>query len=248
MAGLCEGGNEPSGSLKAIFLRYGVVGARISLGEHRHRRSSSRSSSTGNKEKCLSQLVQLPRFLHESLSSVRPVYVIDVYKLTPSNGPKERCRRARDLTVASDNLSAIEFRPGSKYGLYFPASCECFDCEPITDYRRYSRNSPVSILLHGVKFGDLGKYGESIFYLVFLQNLTISRLRDFGLDTEVQLQYRIAMYYKIHFQCLERKSFSAICQSLYCGKLRSTPHDVIGAKRKKPNIIAVSKRQSFNLG
>ncbi|KAJ4426677.1 hypothetical protein ANN_26475 [Periplaneta americana] len=58
------------------------------------------------------QLVQLPRFLHESLSSVRPVYVIDVYKLTPSNGPKERSRRARDLTVASDNLSAIEFRPG----------------------------------------------------------------------------------------------------------------------------------------
>ncbi|KAJ4446995.1 hypothetical protein ANN_08983 [Periplaneta americana] len=43
---------------------------------------------------------------------VRPVYVIDVYKLTPSNGPKERSRRARDLTVASDNLSAIEFRPG----------------------------------------------------------------------------------------------------------------------------------------
>ncbi|KAJ4428776.1 hypothetical protein ANN_25769 [Periplaneta americana] len=57
-------------------------------------------------------LVQLPRFLRESLSSVRPVYVIDVYKLTPSNGPKERSRRARDLTVASDNLSAIEFRPG----------------------------------------------------------------------------------------------------------------------------------------
>ncbi|KAJ4446805.1 hypothetical protein ANN_13503 [Periplaneta americana] len=56
-------------------------------------------------------LVQLPRFLHESLSSVRPVYVIDVYKLTPSNGPKERSRRARHLTVASDNLSAIEFRP-----------------------------------------------------------------------------------------------------------------------------------------
>ncbi|KAJ4429767.1 hypothetical protein ANN_21971 [Periplaneta americana] len=43
---------------------------------------------------------------------VRPVYVIDVYKLTPSNGPKERSRRARDLTVALDNLSAIEFRPG----------------------------------------------------------------------------------------------------------------------------------------
>ncbi|KAJ4433999.1 hypothetical protein ANN_16318 [Periplaneta americana] len=42
----------------------------------------------------------------------RPVYVIDVYKLTPSNGPKERSRRVRDLTVASDNLSAIEFRPG----------------------------------------------------------------------------------------------------------------------------------------
>ncbi|KAJ4452297.1 hypothetical protein ANN_03817 [Periplaneta americana] len=60
MAGLCKGGNEPPGSLKAI----------------------------------------------------RPVYVIDVYKLTPSNGPKERSRRARDLTVASDNLSAIEFRPG----------------------------------------------------------------------------------------------------------------------------------------
>ncbi|KAJ4426429.1 hypothetical protein ANN_27243 [Periplaneta americana] len=58
------------------------------------------------------ELVQLPRFLHESPSSVRPVYVIDVYKLTPSNGPKERSRRARDLTVASDNLSAIEFRPG----------------------------------------------------------------------------------------------------------------------------------------
>ncbi|KAJ4436734.1 hypothetical protein ANN_16866 [Periplaneta americana] len=38
--------------------------------------------------------------------------LIDVYKLTPSNGPKERSRRARDLTVASDNLSAIEFRPG----------------------------------------------------------------------------------------------------------------------------------------
>ncbi|KAJ4434709.1 hypothetical protein ANN_23277 [Periplaneta americana] len=58
------------------------------------------------------ELVQLPRFLHESLSSVRPVYVISVYKLTPSNGPKERSRRARDLTVASDNLSAIECRPG----------------------------------------------------------------------------------------------------------------------------------------
>ncbi|KAJ4429631.1 hypothetical protein ANN_21832 [Periplaneta americana] len=43
---------------------------------------------------------------------LRPVYVIDVHKLTPSNGPKERSRRARDLTVASDNLSAIEFRPG----------------------------------------------------------------------------------------------------------------------------------------
>ncbi|KAJ4434658.1 hypothetical protein ANN_23223 [Periplaneta americana] len=42
------------------------------------------------------------------------VYVIDVYKLTPSNGPKERSRRARDLTVASDNLSAIEFRPDSE--------------------------------------------------------------------------------------------------------------------------------------
>ncbi|KAJ4426700.1 hypothetical protein ANN_26498 [Periplaneta americana] len=61
MAGLCEGGNDPSGSLNDIF---------------------------------------------------RPAYVIDVYKLTPSNGPKERSRRARDLTVASDNLSAIEFRPG----------------------------------------------------------------------------------------------------------------------------------------
>ncbi|KAJ4439034.1 hypothetical protein ANN_14990 [Periplaneta americana] len=61
-------------------------------------------------------LVQLPRFLHESLSSVRPVYVIDVYKLTPSNGPKERSRRARDLTAASDNLSAIEFRPGPRVG------------------------------------------------------------------------------------------------------------------------------------
>ncbi|KAJ4430851.1 hypothetical protein ANN_19442 [Periplaneta americana] len=47
-----------------------------------------------------------------SYVQVRPVYVIDVYKLTPSNGPKERSRRARDLTVASDNLSAIEFRPG----------------------------------------------------------------------------------------------------------------------------------------
>ncbi|KAJ4432514.1 hypothetical protein ANN_21134 [Periplaneta americana] len=47
-----------------------------------------------------------------SLKAIRPVYVIDVYKLTPSNGPKERSRRARDLTVASDNLSAIEFRPG----------------------------------------------------------------------------------------------------------------------------------------
>ncbi|KAJ4448787.1 hypothetical protein ANN_00178 [Periplaneta americana] len=45
-------------------------------------------------------------------TKVRPVYVIDVYKLTPSNDPKERSRRARDLTVASDNLSAIEFRPG----------------------------------------------------------------------------------------------------------------------------------------
>ncbi|KAJ4429580.1 hypothetical protein ANN_21750 [Periplaneta americana] len=45
-------------------------------------------------------------------TQLRPVYVIDVYKLTPSNGPKERSRRARDLTVASDNLSAIEFRPG----------------------------------------------------------------------------------------------------------------------------------------
>ncbi|KAJ4435405.1 hypothetical protein ANN_18020 [Periplaneta americana] len=44
--------------------------------------------------------------------AIRPVYVIDVYKLMPSNGPKERSRRARDLTVASDNLSAIEFRPG----------------------------------------------------------------------------------------------------------------------------------------
>ncbi|KAJ4428294.1 hypothetical protein ANN_24312 [Periplaneta americana] len=43
---------------------------------------------------------------------IRPVYVIDVYKLTPSNGPKERSRMARDLTIASDNLSAIEFRPG----------------------------------------------------------------------------------------------------------------------------------------
>ncbi|KAJ4434513.1 hypothetical protein ANN_23075 [Periplaneta americana] len=61
MIGLCEGGNEALGSLKAI---------------------------------------------------IRPVYVIDVYKLTPSNGPKERSRRARDLTVASDNLSAIEYRPG----------------------------------------------------------------------------------------------------------------------------------------
>ncbi|KAJ4447176.1 hypothetical protein ANN_09177 [Periplaneta americana] len=48
----------------------------------------------------------------EYLPILRPVYVIDVYKLTPSNGPKERSRRARDLTVASDNLSAIEFRPG----------------------------------------------------------------------------------------------------------------------------------------
>ncbi|KAJ4447267.1 hypothetical protein ANN_09271 [Periplaneta americana] len=72
------------------------------------------------------KLVQLPRFLHESLSSVRPVYVIDVYKLTPSNGPKERSRRARDLTVASDNLSAIEFRPVCRIGTsrrkYLPPS------------------------------------------------------------------------------------------------------------------------------
>ncbi|KAJ4450692.1 hypothetical protein ANN_02121 [Periplaneta americana] len=45
---------------------------------------------------------------------VRPVYVIDVYKLTPSNDPKERSRRARDLTVASDNPSAIEFVQGGK--------------------------------------------------------------------------------------------------------------------------------------
>ncbi|KAJ4428857.1 hypothetical protein ANN_25850 [Periplaneta americana] len=43
---------------------------------------------------------------------------------------------------------------------------------------------------------------------------------------EVQLQYRIAMYYKIHSQCLKRKSYSVICQSLYCRKLRSTSHDV----------------------
>ncbi|KAJ4434948.1 hypothetical protein ANN_23520 [Periplaneta americana] len=33
--------------------------------------------------------------------------------------------------------------------------------------------------------------------------------------TEVQLQYRIAMYYKIHFQCLKRKSFSVICQTQF---------------------------------
>ncbi|KAJ4426412.1 hypothetical protein ANN_27226 [Periplaneta americana] len=55
--------------------------------------------------------------------------------------------------------------------------------------------------------------------------------------SEVQLQYRIAMYNKIHFQCLKRKYFSDICQTqlysqLYCEMLRSTSHDVIGAKRK----------------
>ncbi|KAJ4451098.1 hypothetical protein ANN_02537 [Periplaneta americana] len=81
MAGLCEGGNEPPGSLKASKCNRRL------------------------KHRCLSGKM-------ENITVVRPVYVIDVYKLTPSNGPKERSRRARDLTVASDNLSAIEFRPG----------------------------------------------------------------------------------------------------------------------------------------
>ncbi|KAJ4443615.1 hypothetical protein ANN_05289 [Periplaneta americana] len=38
----------------------------------------------------------------------RPLQFIQcMWLLTPSNGPKERSPRARDLTVASDNLSAI---------------------------------------------------------------------------------------------------------------------------------------------
>ncbi|KAJ4433629.1 hypothetical protein ANN_15939 [Periplaneta americana] len=77
-------------------------------GEDKNKRNERTRRMQGEQRQWL---VQLPRFLHESLSSVRPVYVIDVYKLTPSNGPKERSRRARDLTAASDNLSAIEFRP-----------------------------------------------------------------------------------------------------------------------------------------
>ncbi|KAJ4437035.1 hypothetical protein ANN_17169, partial [Periplaneta americana] len=76
----------------------------------------------------------LPRFLHESLSSVRPVYVIDVYKLTPSNGPKERSRRARDLTVALDNLIAIEFRPGDFF----------FNVEPVIRNEATHRKISVS--------------------------------------------------------------------------------------------------------
>ncbi|KAJ4434521.1 hypothetical protein ANN_23083 [Periplaneta americana] len=58
---------------------------------------------------------------------LRPVYVIDVYKLTPSNGPKERSRRARDLTVASDNLSAIEFRPAQN-GFTLKRECGLGPC------------------------------------------------------------------------------------------------------------------------
>ncbi|KAJ4436822.1 hypothetical protein ANN_16954 [Periplaneta americana] len=67
-----------------------------------------------------------------SLKAIRPVYVINVYKLTPSNGPKERSRRARDLTVASDNLSAIEFRP-EHFGIQFIA-LNCTQVIQIADY------------------------------------------------------------------------------------------------------------------
>ncbi|KAJ4427457.1 hypothetical protein ANN_25102 [Periplaneta americana] len=73
--------------------------------------------------------------------NVRPVYVIDVYKLTPSNGPKERSRRARDLTVASDNLSAIEFRPGDFF----------FNVEPVIRNEATHRKIIMSRSKSGVK-------------------------------------------------------------------------------------------------
>ncbi|KAJ4450387.1 hypothetical protein ANN_01808, partial [Periplaneta americana] len=81
---------------------------------------------------------------------VRPVYVIDVYKLTPSNGPKERSRRARDLTVASDNLSAIEFRPGDFF----------FNVEPVIRNEASHRKIVFRVTLHilystGQKFAML---------------------------------------------------------------------------------------------
>jgi hypothetical protein len=38
----------------------------------------------------------ISQFLLELLSSARPVYVVDVYKLPPSNGPKGRNCRVQD--------------------------------------------------------------------------------------------------------------------------------------------------------
>ncbi|KAJ4450622.1 hypothetical protein ANN_02050 [Periplaneta americana] len=179
MAGLCEGGNEPPGSLKAIYklfydaLSTAVVSQQedrdityalfcsvlcimeqvlfdeiliLSVEENPHvydnRRASykdekmeentwlsiaaSMNTDPGNEFQSLGRAIvkedeyEEVRWDDDQLViardyediEFRPVYVIDVYKLTPSNGPKERSRRARDLTVASDNLSAIEFRPG----------------------------------------------------------------------------------------------------------------------------------------
>ncbi|KAJ4436664.1 hypothetical protein ANN_16795 [Periplaneta americana] len=164
MAGLCEGGNEPPGSLKAstsfcfnALLRSGVNRAHLSGELHmavlmphpKYGRLAPLSfppsfaipSLSSNPKDIKYPAIWYPsvrkasfifsdgtqasrRFLmfaithshswsnchdfHESLSSGRPVYVIDVYKLRPSNGSKERSRRARDLTVV-DNLSAKNF-------------------------------------------------------------------------------------------------------------------------------------------
>jgi hypothetical protein len=57
-----------------------------------------------------SYVAESPRFLLESLSSARPVYVVDVYKLPPSSGPKGRNRRAQDRV----NVQAKEYHRNAR--------------------------------------------------------------------------------------------------------------------------------------
>ncbi|KAJ4429904.1 hypothetical protein ANN_22108 [Periplaneta americana] len=71
---------------------------------------------------------------------------------------------------------------------------------------------------------DLNTQEEAIIYVAG----GFRTIKEESYSTELQCSY-----YKIHSQCLKRKSFRlSVKQSLYCEKLRSTSHDVIGAKRK----------------
>lgn len=79
----------------------------------------------------------------------------------------------------------------------------------------------LCLIIHSVNGGN-----KHVAILIFSFILLVV-FRKCSYSTELQ-----CTYYKIHSQCLKRKSFSVICQSLYCRKLRSTSHDVIGAKRK----------------